>query len=106
MKGVVVGGTGSGVGKTVTTLDPWLQGTGGPLYLGRVPLCDDLDVPDRNLGLHTGEKPPIDSGAIDEAADHLRTDAGERLRGYEFHYSSAEVGVDARKCSRSTRSST
>jgi cobyrinic acid a,c-diamide synthase len=46
-------------------------------YLGRVPPADDLEIPDRHLGLHMGDEAPIDEDALDDAAAHIRTD---RLR--------------------------
>ncbi|MFC7140181.1 cobyrinic acid a,c-diamide synthase [Halosimplex aquaticum] len=46
-------------------------------YFGRIAPRDDLEIPDRHLGLHMGEEAPLDSDALDAAADHLRTD---RLR--------------------------
>ncbi|PHQ37767.1 cobyrinic acid a,c-diamide synthase [Halorubrum persicum] len=43
-------------------------------YLGRVPPNDDLDVPDRHLGLHTGDESPVPDDALAAAAEGLRTD--------------------------------
>ncbi len=43
-------------------------------YLGRVPPLDDLQIPDRHLGLHMGEEAGLESDALDAAADHLRPD--------------------------------
>ncbi|QPV61786.1 cobyrinic acid a,c-diamide synthase [Halosimplex litoreum] len=46
-------------------------------YVGRIAPDDDLDIPDRHLGLHMGGESPLDEGAVDAAAAHLRVD---RLR--------------------------
>ncbi|WP_415378588.1 cobyrinic acid a,c-diamide synthase [Halosimplex sp. TS25] len=46
-------------------------------YFGRIPPRDDLEIPDRHLGLHMGGEAPLDPDALDAAAEHLRTD---RLR--------------------------
>ncbi|WP_123619858.1 cobyrinic acid a,c-diamide synthase [Halorubrum sp. CSM-61] len=43
-------------------------------YLGRIPPNDDLEVPDRHLGLHMGDESPLPDDALDEAADGLRVD--------------------------------
>ena len=43
--------------------------------LGRIPLRDDLEVPDRHLGLYMGEESPVESDALDAASEHLDTDA-------------------------------
>ncbi|WP_144799810.1 cobyrinic acid a,c-diamide synthase [Halorubrum depositum] len=43
-------------------------------YLGRIPPNDDLEVPERHLGLHMGEESPIDDDALDAAAEGLRTE--------------------------------
>ncbi|WP_459194556.1 cobyrinic acid a,c-diamide synthase [Halosimplex sp. J119] len=43
-------------------------------YFGRIPPRDDLEIPDRHLGLHMGSESPLDDEALDAAADHLRTD--------------------------------
>ncbi|WP_257300230.1 cobyrinic acid a,c-diamide synthase [Haloarchaeobius sp. FL176] len=43
-------------------------------YLGRVPPREGLEIPDRHLGLHMGDEAPVDDDALDEAADHVRTD--------------------------------
>jgi len=43
-------------------------------YCGRIPPRDDLEIPDRHLGLHTGEEAPLDATALDAAAETLRTD--------------------------------
>jgi len=46
----------------------------GLAYLGRIPPHDDLEIPDRHLGLHMGEESPLDPEALDAAAEHVRTD--------------------------------
>jgi cobyrinic acid a,c-diamide synthase len=46
-------------------------------YFGRIAPDDALEIPDRHLGLHMGEESPLDDGALDAAAEHLRVD---RLR--------------------------
>jgi len=46
----------------------------GLAYLGRIPPRDDLEIPDRHLGLHMGEESPLDHEALDAAAGHVRTD--------------------------------
>jgi len=43
-------------------------------YLGRIPPTDELEIPDRHLGLHMGEESPINDDALDAAAEHLRVD--------------------------------
>jgi cobyrinic acid a,c-diamide synthase len=48
---------------------------GGIPCLGRIPPRDDLEVPDRHLGLHMGEESPVESDALDAASEHLDTDA-------------------------------
>ncbi|WP_435094607.1 cobyrinic acid a,c-diamide synthase [Halorubrum sp. N11] len=42
-------------------------------YFGRIPPNDDLDVPDRHLGLHMGDESPVPDDALDAAAEGLRT---------------------------------
>jgi len=46
-------------------------------YFGRIGPSDDLEIPDRHLGLHMGAESPLDEDALDAAAEHLRVD---RLR--------------------------
>ncbi|EMA61125.1 cobyrinic acid a,c-diamide synthase [Halorubrum lipolyticum] len=46
----------------------------GMSYLGRVPPDDDLEVPDRHLGLHMGDESPVPDDALDAAAEGLRTE--------------------------------
>jgi len=43
-------------------------------YFGRVPPRDDLEIPDRHLGLHMGSESPLDPAALDAAAEHLDTE--------------------------------
>lgn len=43
-------------------------------YLGRLPPRDDLEIPDRHLGLEMGEKAALDSDALDAVADGIRTE--------------------------------
>jgi cobyrinic acid a,c-diamide synthase len=44
-------------------------------YFGRVPPSDDLEIPERHLGLHMGEESPIDADALDAAAEHVDAEA-------------------------------
>ncbi|OYR82565.1 cobyrinic acid a,c-diamide synthase, partial [Halorubrum ezzemoulense] len=43
-------------------------------YCGRVPPREDLEIPDRHLGLRMGEEALLDDDALDAAAETLRTD--------------------------------
>ncbi|MDR5673152.1 Cobyrinic acid a,c-diamide synthase [Halalkaliarchaeum sp. AArc-CO] len=43
-------------------------------YFGRIPPQEDLEIPDRHLGLHMGEESPLPQSALDAAADHLEAD--------------------------------
>lgn len=43
-------------------------------YLGRIPPRDDLEIPDRHLGLHLGDEAPLPTDAVDSAADGVRAD--------------------------------
>jgi len=43
-------------------------------YFGRIPPTDELEIPDRHLGLHMGEESPIEDDALDAAAEQLRVD--------------------------------
>ncbi|MFO8114862.1 MAG: cobyrinic acid a,c-diamide synthase [Halorubrum sp.] len=43
-------------------------------YLGRIPPNDDLEVPERHLGLHMGAESPVPEDALDTAAETLRTE--------------------------------
>jgi len=40
-------------------------------YFGRIPPDEDLEIPDRHLGLHMGEESPIESDVLDAAGAHL-----------------------------------
>jgi len=42
-------------------------------YLGRIPPNDDLEIPDRHLGLHMGGEAALPEDALDAAAEHVRT---------------------------------
>ena len=44
-------------------------------YLGRIPPSDDLEIPERHLGLHLGDEAPLSDAALDAAADGIRADA-------------------------------
>ncbi|CQR52868.1 MULTISPECIES: cobyrinic acid a,c-diamide synthase [Haloferax] len=44
-------------------------------YLGRIPPSDDLEIPERHLGLHLGDEAPLSDEALDAAADGIRADA-------------------------------
>ncbi|MFT4880864.1 MAG: cobyrinic acid a,c-diamide synthase [Natronomonas sp.] len=46
----------------------------GMTYLGRVPPRDDLEIPDRHLGLEMGGDAAPGTEALDAAAAHIRTD--------------------------------
>ena len=43
-------------------------------YCGRIPPREDLEIPDRHLGLRMGEEAPLNEAALDDAAETLRTD--------------------------------
>ena len=43
-------------------------------YFGRIAPDDDLEIPDRHLGLHMGAEAPLDDDALAAAAEHVRTD--------------------------------
>jgi len=43
-------------------------------YLGRIPPDDDLEIPDRHLGLRMGEESALADDALDGAAEHLRAE--------------------------------
>ncbi|GAB3703287.1 cobyrinic acid a,c-diamide synthase [Halorubrum pallidum] len=43
-------------------------------YFGRIPPRDDLEIPDRHLGLHMGEESPIGEDALGAAAEAIRTE--------------------------------
>jgi cobyrinic acid a,c-diamide synthase len=44
-------------------------------YFGRIPPRDDLEIPDRHLGLRMGDEAPLDDAALDAAAEHVRAEA-------------------------------
>jgi cobyrinic acid a,c-diamide synthase len=46
----------------------------GLTYFGRIPPDDDLEIPDRHLGLRMGAETPLDDDALDAAAEHVRVD--------------------------------
>lgn len=43
-------------------------------YLGRIPPRDELEIPDRHLGLHMGDESPLAPEVLDEAAETVRTE--------------------------------
>jgi len=43
-------------------------------YFGRIPPREDLEIPDRHLGLHMGDETPLDGDALDVAAEELGVD--------------------------------
>jgi cobyrinic acid a,c-diamide synthase len=43
-------------------------------YLGRLPPRDDLEIPDRHLGLEMGEEAALDPDVLDAVADGIRTE--------------------------------
>ncbi|WP_276253856.1 cobyrinic acid a,c-diamide synthase [Halomontanus rarus] len=43
-------------------------------YFGRIPPADDLEIPERHLGLHMGEETPLEADALARAAEHLEVD--------------------------------
>jgi cobyrinic acid a,c-diamide synthase len=43
-------------------------------YFGRIPPSDDLDIPDRHLGLHMGDESALGTDTLDTAAEHIRTE--------------------------------
>ncbi|QUO47644.1 MULTISPECIES: cobyrinic acid a,c-diamide synthase [Halorubrum] len=43
-------------------------------YCGRIPPREDLEIPERHLGLRMGEEAPLDDATLDAAAETLRTD--------------------------------
>ncbi len=45
----------------------------GLAYLGRIPPREDLEIPERHLGLEMGDEAPLGEG-LDAAAEHVRTD--------------------------------
>ena len=61
-------------------------------YLGRIPPNDDLEVPERHLGLHMGDESPIPEEALAAAAEGLRT---ERLLDVAREPAGAARAADA-----------
>jgi len=43
-------------------------------YLGRIPPRDDLEIPDRHLGLHMGDESPLAPEVLGDVAGHVRTE--------------------------------
>jgi len=43
-------------------------------YFGRIPPRDDLEIPERHLGLHMGEESPLSEDALDAAVEGIRTE--------------------------------
>ena len=43
-------------------------------YIGRVSPREDLEIPERHLGLHMGEEAPLDADALDAAAETIDAD--------------------------------
>lgn len=43
-------------------------------YFGRIPPNENLEIPDRHLGLRMGEEAPLSEEALDAASEHLLTD--------------------------------
>ncbi len=43
-------------------------------YFGRIPPSEDLEIPDRHLGLQMGEEAALPQEALSEAAEHLYTE--------------------------------
>ncbi|QAU12945.1 cobyrinic acid a,c-diamide synthase [Halorubrum sp. BOL3-1] len=43
-------------------------------YCGRIAPDEALEIPERHLGLESGEEAPVDDAALDDAAETLRTD--------------------------------
>ena len=43
----------------------------GLAYLGRIPPAEDLEIPDRHLGLHMGDEAAIDPDAVADASVHV-----------------------------------
>lgn len=43
-------------------------------YLGRIPPRDDLEIPDRHLGLHMGDESPLAPDVLHAAAEYVRSE--------------------------------
>ncbi len=72
----------------------------GMAYLGRVPPRDDLEIPDRHLGLEMGEDAAPSAEALDAAAAHIRTD---RLLELASHPPESQVSGADRPSSTGSR---
>jgi cobyrinic acid a,c-diamide synthase len=46
----------------------------GLSYLGRIPPREDLEIPERHLGLHMGDESPLAEGALAAASEHIRAE--------------------------------
>jgi cobyrinic acid a,c-diamide synthase len=46
----------------------------GLRYFGRIPPREDLEIPERHLGLHMGEESPLPEETLDSAAEHVQVD--------------------------------
>jgi cobyrinic acid a,c-diamide synthase len=46
----------------------------GIAYLGRIPPREDLEIPERHLGLEMGEEAPLSGAALEAAAEGVRAD--------------------------------
>ncbi len=46
----------------------------GIAYLGRIPPREDLEIPDRHLGLHMSDESPLDDDALSAASEHIDTE--------------------------------
>ena len=66
----------------------------GLTYVGRIPPSEDLDIPDRHLGLEMGSEAALPRAALNEAAEHLDTDRlldiAREPRGVDTESSSAD----------------
>jgi cobyrinic acid a,c-diamide synthase len=69
-------------------------------YCGRIPPREDLEIPDRHLGLRMGEEAPLDDAALDAAAETLRTD---RLLGVAGEPTLPATGPEARPAGGESR---
>ncbi|WP_159899016.1 cobyrinic acid a,c-diamide synthase [Salinirussus salinus] len=72
----------------------------GVAYLGRVPPCDNLDIPDRHLGLEMGADSAPDAEALDAAADCLRTGRLLELARQPRDPQPVDVGADRSRTAR------
>lgn len=46
----------------------------GVTYFGRIPPRQELEIPNRHLGLHMGDEAPLDADELDQVAKHLDID--------------------------------